>query len=76
MYMFLKVSHATETCIYIKLLFSNFYSYRTFNCVLINERDFLKIMYGKLNNEANIYYCCYPHFTDRENGFREIKSSV
>lgn len=76
MCMFFKVSHAIETCIYIKLLFSNFYSYGAFNCVLISERDFLKIMYRKLNNEANIYYWCYPHFTDRENRFREIKNSV
>lgn len=49
MCMFFKVSHAIETCIYIKLLFSNFYSYGAFNCVLISERDFLKIMYRKLN---------------------------
>lgn len=44
---FLNMSHAIETCIYMKLLFPNFYLHEPFNCILlIREKDFFKIMYG------------------------------
>lgn len=52
MYMVLKVSHAIDTCISMKLLFSNSYLYETFNGILlISEKNLLKIIYGKLSNE-------------------------
>lgn len=77
MFMVLKVSHAIDTCIAMKFLLANSYSYKTFNCILlISERNFLKIIYGKLNNEVNIHYDCYSHSADGENRFREIKNFI